>query len=140
MVDAADLIDLPPDNERQYVSDEQKQDILRQLNMLIQSGVVDADMIPWLEKLNKLNGVVSTFCCTGHRNGWLGYIAIQVNKNIHSFLTTADIDYNRFCLVECRIGPGYAQYNQNVAWMFYWRANRTQTCMTYIYNLLKRIK
>jgi len=70
-----------------FLSDKFKTNELAKLELEIEKGYVDKEMIPYLEKINKLPGIVSLFCCCGHTkdNGnLLLAISQEVFKNLYS--------------------------------------------------------
>ena len=49
-----------------FLTSSKKKKELRSLQRCLKKGYVDKKMIPYLEVINKLPGIVSEFCCQGH--------------------------------------------------------------------------
>lgn len=50
------------------LSEEEKKYRLKELNKLIEENEIDEEMLPYLDVMNSIDGVVSTQCCCGHNN------------------------------------------------------------------------
>jgi hypothetical protein len=51
-----------------FLTPRKKGGVIRGLKAAIKRKEVDKDMIPYLARLNKLKGIVSLFCCSGHND------------------------------------------------------------------------
>ena len=69
-------------SDRYFLTERKKQKELSSLASCIEKGDVDKLMIPYLEQINKLPGVVTQFCCQGHRkyHDREGYITILLSE------------------------------------------------------------
>jgi hypothetical protein len=50
-----------------FITPAQKRKELRALNKLIKTGQIDKAMIPYLNEINALPGLMTQFCCQGHK-------------------------------------------------------------------------
>lgn len=78
-----------------YLTPPEKEYILKQLEEEIAQGWVDQEIIPYLEELNRISGVVTTQSCAGHRdkdNQRDGYISIRLSERMNE-LWLRHIDY-----------------------------------------------
>ena len=66
--------------DKYFLTKDQKQIELVKLNKFLANGNIDAEMIPWLDKINALPGLVSQFCCAGHD----GPDANGIDRGIHN--------------------------------------------------------
>jgi hypothetical protein len=71
--------------ESGYLTPELKQDLLDQLCVEVQSGEVDLSVIPYLERINAVPGVVTEWSCYGHAgtqfiSDRIGYLCLRVTE------------------------------------------------------------
>jgi hypothetical protein len=67
----------------------------RALKAAIKCGKVDKEMIPYLTHLNKLPGVMSQYCCSGHNKDYGNLILLLSEKWFQKLLL--DPDANMHC-------------------------------------------
>lgn len=75
-----------------YLTAPEKEYVLKQLEEELARGWVDEEIIPYLEELNQIQGVVTTQSCAGHDDGRVGYISIRLSERMNE-LFLRHIDY-----------------------------------------------
>lgn len=65
----------------QWLTDEEKIVNLNRLNSDIENGDIDKVFVPYLLKINKMGGICTTQCCTGHsKKNPSGYLSLRMTK------------------------------------------------------------
>jgi hypothetical protein len=83
--------------DQYFLTAAKKRSEQRKLKAAIKRGEVDKEIIPYLTRLNAIPGLMSQFCCTGHkkREGnlvvlvsaeWFERLLINPNLNLHAEL------------------------------------------------------
>lgn len=94
-----------------FLTKKLKQQMLVNLNNKIKNKEIDEHMVPYLRKINKINGLMSQFCCEGHTvndcDGLIskyfseyGNLLILLSKNSFKklYITPRNFDYHMCCV------------------------------------------
>jgi len=75
-----------------FLKKKEKSALLKELGKEISRGNIDSGIVPYLRILNKMDGVCTLFCCTGHlhpEDSMMteeGYIVLRLNKQRFDFI------------------------------------------------------
>lgn len=105
-------------------------------------GNIDEDIIPVLDKLNSINGLVTLYSCQGHLNKPKSYIVIKFSKEIadiiidtiHSLVTDfpdVRVDWNHY--INCNTNENKKIHKTTIL-----RGNMDCMYMKMFYNKLRK--
>lgn len=81
-------------SEYAYLSSGEKVEILENLSGEIKNGLIDGPFIHYLKEINRIRGVASMECCTGHEEkALLGYIDLRLSEEKYN-------DFKRVWILE----------------------------------------
>jgi len=72
-----------------FLSSEDEAKIKSEYEQEKRFGRIDTDIIPMIDKLNSIKGLVSLYSCQGHRHTPRSYIVLKFNKRLTVAVTEA---------------------------------------------------
>jgi tRNA(Phe) wybutosine-synthesizing methylase Tyw3 len=108
-----------------FLTTEQKRTAMRNLSVSIKAGNIDKAMIPHLEEINKMPGLMTQYCCEGHEgdvyNKESGNLIIKLSKEAfnkiilgktHLYSSFGNISLELYSVCGCRLIVNFDRKNR----------------------------